>query len=615
LWVFFALVLAFYVWIVQTSTPYKFNEYYSGPYGQLADALLHGQLSLRNPPPPGLLALPNPYDPIANAPFRAQDLHDLTLWHDKLYIYWGPVPGLLLFLPLRLAGVWLPQNLATVVFAFGGLVFSVLVLRFLVRRFLPATPTWAVWLGMISLALCNVVPFSLRRAGQYELAIDGALCFGFLGLWLLLTGWFGPKPSVRRLAGASLAIGLAVGCRPTAALYMLIPLVLVFGAWRSGRWPVPGHRGRRPATTVVAALAGPLAACTAVLLAYNMARFGSLLEFGQRYQLSSYDQTHRALGHLSYLGPGLFYYLLLPPRPLATFPFLDLGPPPLYPWSVPADYTAVEMTAGVLPMIPLMAALALLPFVGRRWDPGLRQVAGSMVAAGALTILLLAFMLWGTTQRYEVDFVSLLLIPALLVWYTVLVRVGRRWPRRMAAAAGSGAVLWGSVAGLAESFKGYTDGFATNEPKQYRTFVDAFSPLSRLLASAKGGPVVSRVDATSKVDADAGASWGALGPGSVGFTLSAKPVTLTIVSPDRRHSLLRLTAYGSRDGVSSVQKRLLVGFEGSAPLAKTIGGPGSYDADLALAPGINRVVLSTRGPGFIRVDGLTLVAPPAPTTP
>jgi hypothetical protein len=282
---------------------------------------------------------------------------------------------------------------------------------------------------------------------------------------------------------------------------------------------------------------------------------------------------------------------------------------------VPADYTAVEMTAGVLPMIPLMAALALGPFVGRRWDPGLRQVAGSMVAAGALTILLLAFMLWGTTQRYEVDFVSLLLIPALLVWYAVLVRVGRRWPRRMAVAAGSVAVLWGSVAGLAESFKGYTDGFATNEPKQYRTLVDAFSPLSRLLASAKGGPVVSRVDATSAVDAEAGVGWGAMGPGRVGFKLSAKPVTLTIVSPDRRHSLLRLTAYGSRDGVFGVQKRLLVGFEGRAPVAQAISGPGSYDVDLALATGINRVVLRTGGPGFIRVDGLTLVASPAPTAP
>jgi hypothetical protein len=44
----------------------------------LADAFMHGQLSLMVTPPPQRLALPDPYDPQANSPYR---LHDATLFH------------------------------------------------------------------------------------------------------------------------------------------------------------------------------------------------------------------------------------------------------------------------------------------------------------------------------------------------------------------------------------------------------------------------------------------------------------------------------------------------------------------------------------------------------
>jgi hypothetical protein len=614
--VFFTVVLAFYVWIVRTSVPFTFNHAYSGPYGGLADAFAHGQLSLRDPAPPGLLDLVNPYDPVANGAFRRSGLHDLTLWHGKLYVYWGPVPALLL-IPFQLVGVWLPQNLVTVGFGFGALVFSVLTLRFLVARFLPTTPDWAVWAGMVALALCNVVPFTLRRPAQYEIAIEGALCFGFLALWLLSTGWFGPRPSARRLAGAGLAIGLAVGCRPTAGFYALVPLTLVVGAWRSRRWPVAGRGGRRPSVTTLTALAAPLAVCVALLLAYNAARFGTPLEFGQKYQLSGFDQTHRALGHVSYLGPGLFYYLVLPPRLLATFPFLGLGPPPKYPWGTPADYTGVEMTAGVLPMIPLLAGLALLPFTARRWEPGLRRIAGAMVATAALTIVLLAFMVWGTTQRYEADFVSLLLIPALLVWYTALARTPkRRWRRRLVVAAGSAALVWGAVAGLAESFRGYTDGLAAYHPQLFRTLVDAFSPVSRVLASAKGGPVITRIDSTANVDADTTANadrdWGSLGLGRLAFDLTTDRVTLTVASPGNRHALLRLAASTRPAGRAGVRASLSAGLDGTVPLSQVIRPSGIYDFDVKLAPGVNRVVVSSDAGTLVRVRAVALLAPGTP---
>src|SRR4051794_37275266 len=77
---FFAAVVAFYFWTAASSGPAHFDKSGSNYYGLIADALRHGQLSLRIQPPQGLLDLPNPYDPQANGPFQG-GLHDLSLYH------------------------------------------------------------------------------------------------------------------------------------------------------------------------------------------------------------------------------------------------------------------------------------------------------------------------------------------------------------------------------------------------------------------------------------------------------------------------------------------------------------------------------------------------------
>ena len=75
-------------------------------YPLLTDAFLAGQTSLLVQPSAELLALPDPHDPVANARFR---LHDASLYHGKYYLYFGPTPAIVLFLPYKvLTGSHLP---------------------------------------------------------------------------------------------------------------------------------------------------------------------------------------------------------------------------------------------------------------------------------------------------------------------------------------------------------------------------------------------------------------------------------------------------------------------------------------------------------------------------
>src|SRR5688572_9965478 len=70
-----ALVLAGYYWISSAGgvSPVPMYSHY---YARLADSFERGQTHLLVMPAPGHLALPDPYDPVANRPFRGR-VHDM----------------------------------------------------------------------------------------------------------------------------------------------------------------------------------------------------------------------------------------------------------------------------------------------------------------------------------------------------------------------------------------------------------------------------------------------------------------------------------------------------------------------------------------------------------
>ena len=214
---------------------------------ELADALRHGELALRIKPPQALLDLPNPYDPTANAQFRFAGLDDLSLRNGHLYAYWGPTAAIVLFAPLQVLGINVSQSFAVALFGFLGFVFSVAIVRFLVRKFLPDTPRWTMAVACVALAFGNTIPFILRRPATAEVASTCGLCFGMLGIWLLLMGWHGSRPSARKLLAAGVALGLAMFSRPTLGALALIPLVLVVAAGEARRrlWPDRSTGARR----------------------------------------------------------------------------------------------------------------------------------------------------------------------------------------------------------------------------------------------------------------------------------------------------------------------------------------------------------------------------------
>ena len=120
-------------------------------------------------------------------------------------------------------------------------------------------------------------------------------------------------------------------------------------------------------------------------------------------------------------------------------------------------------------------------------------------------------------MRYEVDFASLLLIPALLVWFALARRTGR-----LLRAVGLVAITWAAVVGIAISFEGYTDGLRTGKPEEYEFLEDVTSPLPTAIAVLGGTTTVTSVLPEPADDTDPGPGYGRwdLGVPSAGISLT-----------------------------------------------------------------------------------------------
>ncbi|MET0602652.1 MAG: hypothetical protein ABW167_11735 [Baekduia sp.] len=596
---FCALVGAYYLWTVWSSgSPFNAAGR-SGPmqnyFNLLSDGFLAGHLHLLVAPDPNLLALPDPYNPAANQGLR---IHDLSLYHDHYYLYWGPTPALLLYLPFRLLQLGdLTDTLAVFIFAFVGFCFSVACLRALAQRFVPDAPRWMLGAAAVALAFGNALPFTLRRVAVYEVAITAGFCLSFIALYLVITGL---RDGVRlgRLGAASLLVGLAVGARPNMIVWALGLAAIAAVLYRR----TPDRRAR---LQIVGVLLGPVVLVGFLLMLYNVLRFGSPSDFGQKYQLAGIDPRTHEGNKLAFVPPGLWYYLLSRPHLTLGFPYIYLAPPPAsYPFTTPLRYDGVEPVSGLLASAPFVVFAMAIPAVLRGTA---RRVVLGVLAVGLLILLITSFALGGATMRYVVDFASVLLIAAALGWVGLAVRLsGLR--RRLLAGGGVLLIAWGVACGAAFGIKGYYDGLRTSSPKTYARLQNLTSPIPTLISALKGEPKAVDISAPTGLESNTDPYQGV---GWVTFPLADVPVVLTVVSGSTRQYGLQLTAAPPQAPPPGTVVVLRNRDTGKAQRIPAMAGPTIFP--ISLRRGLNRLDFSVKRPfgATTRLADVHLVPLPA----
>ncbi|HUJ72982.1 MAG TPA: tetratricopeptide repeat protein [Verrucomicrobiae bacterium] len=373
-------------------------------YNLLVQGFRAGHLSLNKDVPPGLAQLADPYDPIANAPYRVAPyrLHDLTYYKGRFYLYWGVTPALLLFWPaVALTGRYLFHSQAVTIFCAIGFLASVGLLRALWRRYFAEVSVGVVAACALALGLATGVPVMLSRADVYEIPISCGYMLTMLTLAAIWCALHEPERRCRWLAAASIAYGLAVGARPSLLFGAIILLVPVIQTWREQRrvWAV--------------LLAGiiPIGLIGLGLMLYNAGRFDSPFEFGAHYQVTGGRQVTLQLFSPRYFWFNFRVYFLEPARWSALFPFVhDIAVPPL-----PAGYGLVERPFGVLLNIPLVWLALAVPLAWRNRpgtaDSPLRSFVTTVALLFGMDALTLVFF-YSSCLRYEVDFLPALVLLA-----------------------------------------------------------------------------------------------------------------------------------------------------------------------------------------------------------
>jgi hypothetical protein len=322
---------------------------------RLATAFIHRQLSLMSRPSPQLLALPNPYDPIAN---DGLGLHDAVLFGGKYYLYWGPAPAVLLAavcLPLGIDHPDFTDAWLVIPFALGALVFTAALMVQTRARFFPKLNLSTVAAPILSFGLGAPVLYTLARPAIYEVAIFGAQFFLLAGLCAAFRG-MARGTSPRWLACAGLLWAISVACRVTLLPAIVAAELVTLAGWRCFS---PSRDRAFPPLAVTVGLIGPLLAMMVLLGWYNFARFGHWTEFGFHFQLASQNQYARTdfdTFSLRYLPVNLYEYVFAAPNVRSNFPFIHADS--RLPWF--ADVLEVPQVYNGGPLVGLLWAQPFL---------------------------------------------------------------------------------------------------------------------------------------------------------------------------------------------------------------------------------------------------------------
>jgi hypothetical protein len=573
--------VVFYIWRAAYAAPLSLYGGQGTPYNELADAFLHLHLWVVHVPAEAL-GTGNPYNPAQRSAFLF-NFPDYALYGHYLYITWGAAPVVVLLVPLHLLGFEPSASVITLPYVIVGFAFALASLRVIVRQ-IEGVSAWMCAIAALTLLWASVIPYVERFPLVYHEEIAGGYCFAMIGVWCGISAVANRRASLGRLACMSLCVGLATATRPTLGITALL-LVVVFASLRaSRRWQ-----------DLLLALGAPFGVCMLLLGAYNYARFHNPFQYGAIYQINGITTYEAHFGNFGFLAPGLWAYLIAPPRLTALFPFLLVNYPQVsYPFSLPAHYLPFsEETGGLLPMVPIAIFLAALPWLTRRRPALLGRLSPfllTMAGGGLICLVFLAFEFYTSTERYEADYMTLLLLGALAVWLalSVAARGRRRWLIR---AGGALLALWSCLAGVGMTYQDIE-----MHPSDWRPLVDIGSPLSTLIATIAGHPVLSEVFTPNTLRVPP--NYSNLGTEVVSFFLTAKDqADVTIVSPERRREALAVTtsAGPALKGATSTTIRITGPGRASHVLRLPLVGQRVL-IPVQLERGVNQLVLSFGAP-------------------
>lgn len=405
------LVLTGYAWFGSGQT-FEFRRvpWTESYYASLAEGFLRGQLSMAHVPDRWLAQIPDPY--VMEQRGGISYLWDATYFEGRYFLYFTPLPALVLHIPFRLlSGGYPSDDLAVTLFAAAAFLISVAV----AARALRGTRTFLpFWLWILVLGLGNTIPVVIAEVRVYQVAGAFGMMCGALWAWTLLR--FFEAPGRPRAFWMGLALALTIAARLNLLVLVAVTAVALLIVSRRDFW------------RLAAAVVVPLLFVGCLYAVYNAMRFHSPFETGMTYQLTTTPMRDQVPCSLcGWKDAGRFvnhawHYVFWSPTVDHGFPFVKLQYNRLdKATTFPARS---EQVGGIAPIVPLtLVALVIAAILAWPVPSDTTARVGLLLTAAAWIVLLSLSTCSWVTARYGLDFSALMMTGTVLVTESGLARL------------------------------------------------------------------------------------------------------------------------------------------------------------------------------------------------
>lgn len=369
------------------------NITYSNSY---TDSIIKGHFYLDEKPPKEFKNNHNVYD----YSYRGtKGLWDTVYYKGKYYVYFGVLPQLILFVPFKLlTGNYLSIGFVTFILQILSIIMIFKFYKEIINKFFKKVPFIYYLLGLIFFIVSSRFIDELYSYNIYQMISISAFALSIQGLYFILK--YDRTNKNKYLLMSTLSLVFAVSCRPPSLFIstLIIPII------------IKKIKEKRFNKINILSLILPYLVVGILLMIFNYIRFGNILEFGFKYQLTIADYTKITKSYFNIL-VGLFYYLLAPLNVIPYYPFLTNMNINYFTGYIFSEDIKYSIMSTIMPLI-----LFTIPFIKNKLKKNkeLWLTIKYMIILG-LFLIMFESLVAGITFRYMIDFVFLFNITSILV--------------------------------------------------------------------------------------------------------------------------------------------------------------------------------------------------------
>lgn len=443
-------------------------DYRTFAHAVMFDSIARVQTQVAHSPSEALSAMEDPYDPTERVAQGVEYMFDYAYYNGNYYAYFGLTPVLVFYAPFYAVMGYLPSyTTAALFFALLSVMAAFLCLWEAARRFVKKPGLLLLCLCGAALTLGSNILMLQSCADRYHLSIQSMQLFFFLTLYAALracrektrgkrTTWF-------FLSGISTV--LLVWSRATGALAGAAFVAPLFVCVACNKKEKPFDRVRDAASFLIPVMIGAV-----VIMLYNMTRFDSPFEFGQKYQLTTESIAYNTF-NLRSVWQAIYYFFIDGLEMVPEFPYLTVADNFV---NRTGNFFYGVCNAGAFTM-PLTLGIFLLPMVkNKRYRGKIACYVSSILMT--VVIAVSGFIVAGVAQRYVCDILPVLcLVGALCLLDVTAYEIEEKHATLQGFAAV--ACVLTIVVGLAMTFSNYRCFISEYSPDKYLHLYNLFTLL------------------------------------------------------------------------------------------------------------------------------------------